>query len=143
MSKALKFPRAADNLVVVPRVVEYKAAFKRVRDRRDLRLETKERWLTLVRENYWAEGRAISAEELAGRLDYRSASAMSVQYARYASELCTTLKRSPAHPLAILVTFGNEDGAGQAGPWTLLPQVAQALEELSGWVGKARSSLTV
>jgi hypothetical protein len=143
MSKALKFPRAADNLVDVPTVAEYKAAFKRVRDRRDLRLETKERWLTLMRENYWAEGRAISAEELANRLDYRSASAMSLQYARYASELCTTLKRSPAHPLAILVTFSSEEEVTQAAPWTLLPQVAQALEELSGWVGKARTAVAV
>jgi hypothetical protein len=142
MAKALKISGATDNLVDVPTVAEYKAAFKRVRDRRDLRTETKERWLTLVRENYWAQGRSISPEELANRLDYRSANAMSLQYARYATELCTTLKRSPANPLAILVSFAGDE-QGQAVQWTLLPQVAQALEELSGWVGKARSAVAV
>ena len=143
MSKALKVPGAADNLVDVPTVAEYKAAFKRVRDRRDLPTQTKERWLTLVRENYWAQDRAISADQLANRLDYRNASAMSLQYVRYATELCTTLQRRPSHPLAILVSFASDEQAGAATQWTLLPQVVQALEELSGWVGKARTPIAV
>jgi hypothetical protein len=143
MTKPLKVPGATDNLVDVPTVAEYKAAFKRVRDRRDLSAPTKERWLTLVRENYWAHNRAISAEQLANRLDYRSASAMSLQYVRYATELCTTLQRSPSHPLAILVTFASDEQAGETAQWTLLPQVVQALEQLSGWVGKARTPIAV
>jgi hypothetical protein len=120
----------AENLVDVPTVAEYKAAFLACRGR----LLT-DKQLVMLKQNYYAQGHSVAAADLAQSAGFSTLSAAHLQYVKYAGHLCAALERKPpGSNLAILVTFSGGDRTNDENiRWTLLPQVVQALEELR-WV---------
>jgi predicted HNH restriction endonuclease len=122
----------AENLVDVPAVSEYKAAFLACRGR----LLT-DKQLEMLKQNYYAVDHTVTAGELARAVGFSTFSAANIQYGKYAGNLAAALNRKPpSSNLAILVRFSNGERTNDENvKWTLLPNVVQALEELR-WVRK-------
>ncbi len=116
------------NLVDVPTVPEYMRAFLECRE------EMSEKHFAMLKAHYHAPGRTVTAGELARAVGYENFNAANLQYGIYASHLCRELGRSPTFFIAVLATFtvGEQQG-DEFIRWTMLPQVAEALEQL-GWV---------
>jgi len=120
----------AENLVDVPTVEEYKAAFL------DCRRELTEKQMEMLRQNYYALEHTVTAGDLARLVGFANFNAANMQYGTYAGHLCVALGRKPpTTKVAILVRFSGKDLRDENVRWTLHPQVVQALEELR-WVKK-------
>lgn len=116
------------DLVDVPAVPEYVKAFLECRE------EMTPKHLAMLRAHYHAPERTVTAGELARAVDFENFSAANLQYGTYARHLCDELGRSPEFHIAILLTFTVGEKPGEEFiRWTMLPQVAEALEQL-GWV---------
>jgi hypothetical protein len=127
--KTAKFPSAVDNLVDVPPVPAYRAAFLACRGK----LMT-EKQLALLKATYNAPNHTITPTELAAQVGFQTYSAVNLQYGKYAANLCNALRVTPRFQLAVLVTFSpGEEPGDEFMRWTMVPNAARALEQL-GWV---------
>lgn len=138
-------PPNSYDLATVPSVDAYKVALKKCaasgafRDSNAIRLQ-------LLRAHWLAPDRTVTSGELADLTSISTIAEVNRRYGRFANELCSHLEPDPEIRIAILVRFSGGDGvASSKRPdldpsihWTMLPQVAQALEEL-GWVKPAKS----
>ncbi len=131
--KTNKLPTAADNLVQPPSAAAYKAAFLACRDKK---LMT-DKQLAMLKANYNAPNHTLTAGELAAQVGFQTYSAASLQYGKYAGNLCSKLGLTPSVQLAALVSFSDGEQPGdEFMRWTLLDPVARALEQL-GWVRRS------
>lgn len=89
----------------------------------------------MLKANYYAQDHTVTAGELAsnGKVVLANFKAANLAYGKYAKALCEYFDRSPKVRLAILVSFSGGVPGDEFVRWTMLPQVAAALEEL-GWV---------
>ena len=89
----------------------------------------------MLRAHYRAKDRTITAGDLARapNVDLANFNAANLTYGTYAKALCEYFKRDPKFKIAILVTFSAGQPGDEFVQWTMLPQVAAALEDL-GWV---------
>jgi hypothetical protein len=127
---------AAYDLVDVPTVAQYKAAFLACRPA--LKSERGWSWpLEMLKASYYAPDHTISPGDLARAVGLASYSAANLRYATYAKALCAELGRDPKFKVAILAKFSGGVPNSEQVQWTMLPQVAEALEAL-GWVRRDR-----
>ena len=116
----------------VPTVAEYKAAFLACKSA----LKSKAGQslpLDLVRTHYLSPNHTVTAAELAQKVGLANARAANLHYGNFAKALGAQLGRKPKFPISIFVKFTEGQPGEETTKWTLLPQVVQALEELS-WV---------
>jgi hypothetical protein len=133
--KATKFPTAADNLVDVPAVPAYRAAFLACRGK----LMT-EKQLALLKSNYNAPHHTITPAALAAQVGFQTYSAANLQYGKYAAQLCSALRVTPRFQLSVLVTFApGEQPGDEFMHWTMVENAARALEQL-GWVKRQHAA---
>jgi hypothetical protein len=126
--------RHPDDLADVPTAEEYKKAFLACK----AALKSKagdSTVLEMLRINYEAPDRTITATELAKAANLGSYSAANLKYGNYAKEICEYfgLKLKSKSHIAVLVRFSGGTPGSADVRWTMHPQVATALEEL-GWV---------
>lgn len=122
----------ADNLADVPTMDEYKEALLACRPA----LRSKAGFsgpIEMLRANYYAPKRTVVATELARDANLANLNAANLAYGKLAKALCAELKRTPKFPVAILVTFSGDAANDEPVSWTMIPQLAAALEDL-GWV---------
>ena len=129
---------SSDNLVDVPSVAEYRRALPIcVRaSRTQTATDGRAIIMAMLRANYRAPDHTVTAGQLAKLVDLTNFGDVNLRYGKFAALLCKQLARAPKFHVAILVTFSGgtwDDGIVR---WTMLPQVARALEEL-GWVKPA------
>jgi hypothetical protein len=131
------------DLADVPTVAEYKEALLAARDAGALkRIDGRSLVHEMLRAHYAAQDRTVTAGELAASVNLANFRAANLKYGEFAKALCAHLGRAPTIKVAVLVRFsggtsGLHPDQDEAIRWTMLPEVAQALEEL-GWV-KQRS----
>ena len=124
-----------DNLSDVPSVDEYIAAIRECRP--VLRLKNgRSIVLELLRAHHAAPRRTMTAGQLARGAGLPDFQTVNLLYGAYAKELARTLGVAPRYSIAVLVRFG-ERTADDLVQWTMLPQVAEALDRMQ-WVGRPR-----
>ncbi len=126
----------------VPSAAEYKKAIIACQPA----LRSKGGWSVpkeMLKAHYYAPDRTVTAGELAlhGSVALASFKAANLTYGKYAKALCEYFDRSPKFKLAILVKFSGGVPGDELVRWTMLPQVAAALEEL-GWVDAGRAEVS-
>jgi hypothetical protein len=128
-------PLSSDNLTDVPTVAEYRRIFpicvraSRGQQKRDGLSPIME----MLRANYEAPEHTATAGQLAKKVNLTNFGDANLRYGTFAKLLCEQLGRKPNFYIAILVTFRGGQWDNGIVRWTMLPQVAAALEEL-GWV---------
>jgi len=92
----------------------------------------------MLKAHYYAPDHTLTAGELAehAQVDLASYRAVNTQYGKYAKALCEHLNLRPKNQLAILLSFSDGAPGDEDVKWTMLPQVAAALESLV-WVKKS------
>jgi hypothetical protein len=123
---------ASFNLPDVPTVAEYKKALLACRPA----LRSKGGFsmpMEMLKENYYAPQHTVTAGELALKVRLANFNAANLTYGLFAKALCKEIHRMPQFQIAILVTFSGGQPGDEFVQWTMLPQVATALEELR-WV---------
>ena len=125
-----------DNLVLVPTLDAYVAAFAAIEDKVT---DKQRRMLTF---HHASPGRVVSATTLADEVGYSGYEAANGQYGRLAARLCRELglNLGSLH-VGVLVDFVSTDqAANEHILWVMRERVALALEEL-GWVPKVAQYL--
>lgn len=111
----------------VPSTEQYVAAFQNLRGVSDTQIQ-------MLRSNYHAPARTISAKQLADAIGYDHYPTANLQYGRLARLVGNALAFNPTKVrLATLVMFARRNDEWH---WIMRPQVAAALE-LLGWVNGA------
>lgn len=127
-----------DNLTDVPSVADYRRVFPDCV--RKVRSETEKKRgqmliVDMLKAHYESPDRTTTARALAEHFGLTSTGAANLKYGNFAKALCAELGRTPKYKVAILATFDGGRPDDDMVRWTMLPQVATALEEL-GWIGR-------
>jgi hypothetical protein len=127
-----------DNLEDVPSVSEYRRVLPGCV--RDSRTQKETQGHSIVREmlnaHYHANLRTLTSGELAELVGLTNFGDVNLRYGKCAALLCERLNRHPKFFIATLATFTGGRWDDPFVRWTMLPQVATALEEM-GWVTRA------
>lgn len=98
-------------------------------------LELSESDVRMLRANYLAPRRTITATQLAFAVGFGVYSASNLHYGRLAGKLCRVLDLTPRHNLAVFVVFHRPNEEWE---WEMRPQLAYAIESLSIVVASER-----
>lgn len=111
-----------------PTVAEYKEALQAIR------WNMRGRQPKLLPLHYHAPDRTVTATTLADAVGYKGWQGANLQYGILAGWVCDYLCLDLPYYVAVFASFGSELGrAHWELSWIMIPQLAQALEEL-GWV---------
>ena len=126
---------SSDNLVDVPSVAEYRRVLPICVRASRTQMETNGRSaiMEMLRANYDAPDHTVTAGQLAKKVNLTNFGDANLRYGKFAALMCEQLERKPKFYIAILVTFSGGQWDDGIVRWTMLPQVAAALEEL-GWI---------
>jgi hypothetical protein len=113
----------------IPSVEEYKNAFE------NLEPEISADELKMLKANYDAPERTITAEIMSEAMNYASFGGANLQYGKLGGKLCRYLNLNPKFKIEVLCDFiaPKAQGDNVHWLWVMRPEVAQALKEL-GWV---------
>ncbi len=113
----------------VPSKDEYKTAFQ------NLEAEISADELKMLKANYDAPERTITAEIMSEAMGYASFGGANLQYGKLAGKLCSQLNLNPEYKVEVLCKFVAPKAQGDNihWLWIMRPEVAQALKELN-WV---------
>lgn len=111
---------------MVPSAERYADAFYEIKESGRL----PDSYLKILRAHYFAPDRTVTATQLARAVNYSNYNSSNLHYGKLGRRVGEQLGWQPEQKSGVLVTFEHREGEWH---WTMLPQVAQALEQL-GWV---------